>query len=103
MSKADAKKALEQTRNAAKANALIYAARNSLVDTDILTIPTPPLAIERYTNQEDCDALGTTPWSYYEFDQESCTCFFIDDIDVTDEHCVEDFGQAKPYANPFFH
>ena len=22
---------------------------------------------------------------------------------MTDEHCVEDFGQAKPYANPFFH
>ena len=84
-----------------RAKALKYAVDHELVSPDLLKIPDPPFEVKRYASQEDCDALGTSVWSYWEFNEDACTCFYIDDIHMTDEQC--DYDPNKPKANPLFY
>ena len=48
--------------------ALQYAVRNNLISPDLISLTETPFVVKRYSSQEECDALGRTHYSHFEWD-----------------------------------
>ena len=66
--------------------------------TDLVQPPTP-WGVTYYNGPEDCEQLSTgLVGAMYSWDQEACTCFYIDDV-VYEEQCAAQGKVENPLGN----
>ena len=63
----------------------------------------PTLNIDRVYSEAECEALnppGGVGYFHYTYDQETCTCFYTDDIYTLPSDCVLPTPHVNPLAGP---